>query len=605
MKTLIQLSGINRRYGARVIFDDASASFQEKQKIGVLGRNGAGKSTMLRIIIGEEETDGGQVILGSDLQMSYLEQKDPYKLDESVMEFLTRYTGKESYECGKIAGRFGLKNELLDATLGSLPGGFRMRVKLTAMLLREPNFLLLDEPTNYLDLNTLLLLENFLRSYNGGYLIVSHDREFLMKTCDHTLEVERGKLFLFPGDVEEFLAFKKEDLEQKIRYNKNIESRQKEMEGFINRFRSKSSRASLVQSRVKQLEKLQKVAIDSELSSVKIKLPDMEKKHGIALKVEDLDIGYPDRTVATGINTVIDKGKRIAVLGQNGQGKTTFLRTIAGEIPSLSGNFRWGPEQKIAHYAQHVYVSMKPDFTVLEHLTGEAAKEISRQEILNMAGAFLFGGDDVDKKIGTLSGGERARACLAGMLLSRSDVLLLDEPTNHLDFETVEALGKALTEFKGTIFLVSHDRTFVNLTATDILEVAGGEVSLFPGSYEDYIYRLTAQSESESNVTDKDDSGTNDNNSTKEKSRYQLRKEKQSLLKKNDKQKSKLESDLTNLEKEKQEILKYFTDHPEDYSRERNERLEEIEKLRSNLEEEWLSLEEEIDALSDEIEELK
>ena len=210
MKVLLQLSQIRKRYGAQIVLDDATVAFGEGQKIGIIGRNGAGKSTLCKIITGHEEADGGEMVKSPNLRLSYLEQHDPYKPEETVLGFLMRYTGKEEWQCGKVAGRFQMKNAMLEATIGSLSGGYRTRVKLISMLLHDPNFLMLDEPTNYLDLKTLILLEEFLQDYDGGFVIVSHDREFLKKTCEHTLEIEKGSCTLYPGSVEEYLVFKEE-----------------------------------------------------------------------------------------------------------------------------------------------------------------------------------------------------------------------------------------------------------------------------------------------------------------------------------------------------------------------------------------------------------
>ena len=244
MKTLIQLNDIHKAYGAQVILDGASLTITEGQKIGVIGRNGSGKSTLCNIITGKDNYDSGNMRKSAGFHLSYLEQHDPYKLDETVIEFLQRYTGKEQWQCGKIAARFQLKNEILTAKIGGLPGGYRTRVKLASMLLTDPNFLIMDEPSNYLDLKTLILLEEFLANYRGGFLIVSHDREFLKKTCKHTLEIERGGFKLYPGNVEQFLIFKEEQKEQAISYNKGIEAKQKQLQQFVDRFRAKASKAS-------------------------------------------------------------------------------------------------------------------------------------------------------------------------------------------------------------------------------------------------------------------------------------------------------------------------------------------------------------------------
>ena len=593
MKILIQLVNITKNYGANVILDNATVSFAENQKVGIIGRNGAGKSTMCKIITGHEEEDGGTVVMHEDLRLSYLEQHDPYSLDETVIEFLMRYCEKEEWECGKIANKFQLKNEILEATIGSLAGGFRTRVKLTAMLLREPNFLILDEPTNYLDLKTLILLEEFLQNYRGGFIIVSHDREFLKKTCDDTLEIENGECTMYPGSVEEYLIFKEEQKVQAISYNKNVEAKQRQLQDFVTRFRAKASKAKQAQSKMKQIEKLKKIEIDHPLSNVQIKIPQVDVKKSFALHCTDLEIGYPENLVAKNISLEIAQGSHVAVLGDNGQGKTTFLRTIADDLEKKGGGFRWGYDLQIAYYAQHVFATLDGNLSVYNYLYKVAAPSVSKQEILNLAGCFLFRGSDVDKKISVLSGGERARVVLAGILLTKSQVILLDEPTNHLDFETVEALGRALKLFSGTLFFISHDRTFVNMIATEIIEVQNGTVRLYPGIYEDYVYHLE-------NILRKEMSGKIDKTvetDSKQKgiSDFHLRKEieseKKSLKKKIDKT---LER-IAVLKKEYDEIHEDFIRRPESWSHERNARYEVLAKRIEEEEIVWVTLTDELD----------
>ena len=493
MPAILQLKRIQKRFGPRVIFDEASVTLTSEQKIGFIGRNGAGKSTLCKIIIGQDAADDGEIVRSGDLRVSYLEQHDPFTPDETVRQFLMRHTGQEGWRCGEVAAKFQLKHELLETVVTHLSGGYQTRVKLASMLLREPNFLILDEPSNYLDLKTLILLEEFLEDFDGGFLIVSHDREFLKKTCDHTLEAEDGRLMLYPGTVEEYLTFKQEQQAQAISYNETIESKRKQLQAFVDRFHAKASKASQARSKMKEIEKLTTIELAGPQRSVQITIPAMPPRQGVAFRCEEMSIGYPEKLVARDIRRYVDQGAHVAVLGDNGQGKTTFLRTLSGELPPKHGTIRWGYHCEVAYYAQHVVSALDPSHDVFTHLESRAAASVTRQELLAMAGSFLFKGHDVKKPVSVLSGGECARLCLAGLLLMKRSVLLLDEPTNHLDFDTVESLGAALRQFHGTVFFISHDRTFVNMVATEIIEVKNGSVIGYPGSYADYVYHLEQQ----------------------------------------------------------------------------------------------------------------
>src|SRR3989338_2456888 len=607
MPALLQVTKLHKSYGPVTILDEVTASFSTEQKIGCIGRNGAGKSTLCKIVTGHEEADSGSVSRSSDLRLSYLEQHDVFRLDETPLQFLERYTGVEEWRCGEMAGKFRLKNDILTAPMSSLPGGYRTRVKLAAMLLQDPNFLILDEPTNYLDLATLILLENFLREFNGGFIIVSHDREFLKKTCDNTLEVENGRLSLYPGSIEEYFEFKEEQLQHKLAFNKTIVRRKEELQEFIDRFRAKASTAARAKSKMKQLERLKTIEIEHTLSTVRIQLPYVEPKSGTAMVCDNLGIGYPDKTVAEKINLDIDRGARVAVLGDNGQGKTTFLRTIAGDLSPLEGSFRWGSNLKLAYYAQHVSQALHPQDDVFTHLQREAAPEVKHQDVLNMAGCFLFKGDDVKKKVSVLSGGEKARLCLAGLLLSKNQVLLLDEPTNHLDFETVEALASALKTYTGTLFFISHDRTFVNLVATAIIEVKNGKVMKYPGKYEDYVYHLEVQArelyDEEGDSSEAEEDARNEEESPnafkKEKSKEERRAEKAELTKLRS-QINKAEGRVKHLTKEKEDLLKELENNPFHFSRQRNERIKQLTVLIEKEETLWLALQAQLEQLTKE-----
>lgn len=605
MTVLLQINEICKSFGAATILDHAVASFSDDQKIGVIGRNGAGKSTLCRIITEHESADSGTITRNAALRLSYLEQHDSFNAGESVLDFLMRKTGREHWECGQMAARFRLQNEILGQPVESLPGGFQTRVKLGAMLTAQPNFLILDEPSNYLDLSTLILLENFLLDFHGGYLIVSHDREFLKRTCDHTLELENGELTLYPGDIEEYFEFKEMQAAQKQAYNRGVEKRREQLQAFIDRFRAKASTASRAQSKMKQLARLKSIEIAHPMSNVRIPIPSVEAKAGVAVFCENLTIGYPDKDVACKIQFDVERGSHVAVLGDNGEGKTTFLRTLAGDLAPKAGNFRWGTGLKVGYYAQHIFSVLDPDDDIVTYLSREAAPGLTTQDVLNMAGCFLFKGDDVEKKVKILSGGERARLVLAGLLLSKSHVLLLDEPTNHLDFETVEALGRALKRFKGTVIFISHDRTFVNLVATSILEVKKGRILHYPGLYEDYVYHLEqiARGEEEEtspvSVSASEDEHIHAKVSVKEKAELKLppKSEQKAEMKKIQKAMDKAEGRMKHYTEERAKLLEEIAKNPLHYSKERNARLKEAQIQIEKAEEEWCSLQARLDRL--------
>ena len=582
MSTVIQVNTITKRYGNRAILDGASVAFGAGAKIGVVGRNGAGKSTLIRMIAGVEDPDAGEIVRHPSLRLGYLEQHEPFTPEETVISFLMRRSGKSDWKCATIAARFQLKNDLLAKPLGALSEGFRMRVRLAEMLLGDPDFLLLDEPTNYLDLHTVLLLERFLQEYRGGFLLVSHDREFLKNACDATLEVDRGELFLFPGTIEDFLAYKETEKERIERENKKMDARKRHLQTFVDRFRYKASKASQAQSKLKQIARLTPIEIAHPISGARIVIPTDKIKKGIALSTEDLSIGYPERVVATDITLDVERGRHVAVLGDNGQGKTTFLRTIAGALDPVAGTFRWGHGLEIGYYGQKTLASLDDHDRVDAYLYRCAAPGVLPEETLRMAGNFLFGKDDLEKRVEVLSGGERARLCLAGLLLSKKQVFLLDEPTNHLDFETVEALGDALRAYPGTVFFVSHNRTFVSQIATAIGEVKDGGVRMLPGTYEEYVWQLAQEIDHDVPKRAVDAAEATPVEVEKER-RREIRDE----LREQQKQLRKIEERVAVLEEEKAMILARMEAQPTVYSPELNRRLNEVTKTIAVEETAW------------------
>ena len=478
-----------------MLLDDAEATLVSDVKLGFVGRNGAGKSTLIRILLGEEELDRGEVVCHPRLKVGYLRQHDPFLPGESALEFLRRDSGRPDWKCGEVAGQFELKGAYLEGPISELSGGWQTRVKLASLLLHDPNLLLLDEPTNFLDLRTQILLEHFLRGFSESCLIVSHDRAFLQATCTHTLDLSRGKLTMFPGKIDAFLEYQQERRRHDERVNATVAAKQKQLQRFIDQNRAKARKASQAKSKGKQLARLQLKEIQVDEPTAHIRAPRVEPRQGPAVRCLDLKIGYPDHQVAKEINLEIEHGQRAAIVGDNGEGKTTLLRTLVHSLDPLDGQVRWGHGCHIGTYAQHVYTSLPEHQSVLDYLEYQSTAGTTNQEILALAGALLFRDTHVRKKISVLSGGERARLCLAGLLLGDYNILVLDEPGNHLDVETVESLAEALLAYRGTVLFTSHDRHFMKRIASSVIEVRGGYARNYAGDYDSYVYSVNKEIE--------------------------------------------------------------------------------------------------------------
>lgn len=497
MTVLLQIRNAHKRYGDQILLDGAECTLTSDTKVGFIGRNGAGKSTLLKCILGDDELDTGEIIRHPKLKIGYLRQHDPFLPGETALEFLMRDSGQPDWKCGEVAGEFEIKGKYLEAPLQSLSGGWQTRVKLSALLLHEPNLLLLDEPTNFLDLRTQILLEHFLRSFNEACLIVSHDRAFLNATCDSTLDLSMGELTLFPGKVDAFLEYQQELNEHDQRTNASIAAKRKQLQEFIDRNRARASTATRAKSKSKMLDRLEMKDVVSDQSRAIIRAPQVDPRQGPAVRCRDLSIGYGDRVIASEITLEIEHGMRAAIVGDNGQGKTTLLRTLVQSLNPLAGDVKWGYGCELGTYAQHVYTSLPESKTVLEYLEYEAIPGTKTQTILDMAGAMLFRGSAVNKRISVLSGGERARLCMASLLLGKANILILDEPGNHLDVETVEALADALIDYKGTVIFTSHDRHFLKRVATAFIEVKDGGVTHYRGNYDAYLYMVQKEIDDE------------------------------------------------------------------------------------------------------------
>lgn len=492
-ENLLQLQDGSKSFGSRLLFDRAAFSINTGEHVGVIGPNGAGKSTLFRILTGEESMDTGQLVKSRKLSLGYLSQHDHWEPGETGNSYLEKVSKIPIWDLKSQGRPLQITEEILDKPILSLSGGYRMRIKLMGLLGQAPNLMLLDEPTNYLDLETTLVLERFLQGYEGSFLLISHDREFLRRTTDHILEVEAKEITKYNGNIDDYF-------EQKELLRSQLESRaasladkRKEILDFVARFGAKATKASQAQSRLKMLSKMETIEVKPLPVASTIRIPAPIKTGKLTLSIENADFGYGEKKILKDVTLHVHRGDHVAVVGLNGAGKSTLLKGISNTLPPLTGKFTFGQGVKIAFFAQHVIEALDPEDTVLSSLEKAAHIEVKPQELLDLAGSLLFSGDDVKKKISVLSGGEKSRVALGRVLLQKASCLLLDEPTNHLDFQTVEALTNALRNYEGTVVVVSHDRGFIKRVGTKILEVSQGKVRLYPGTYEEYVWSVQQQ----------------------------------------------------------------------------------------------------------------
>lgn len=532
---MIALQKIRLQYRERHLYKDISATIGTSYRIGLVGSNGAGKSTLLKVLCGLEEVDGGKVDKANYATFGYLPQDgiemhgrtlfketelafaDVLGLKAKVEEAEDRLdkmdtSSEEFYETLELIGAWEHRLEDLDA--GKLPsriesvllglgfsssdmnrkteefsGGWQMRIALAKLLLANPSLLLLDEPTNHLDVTSQKWLEDFLLRYEGSLLMISHDRGFLDIICNRTFELSMGSLHVYSGN---YSVFETQSAERKELQMKAYKSQQKEIqqaEQFINRFRAKASKAKQAQSRIKALDKIERIQIEKEEDGVSFSFAPPPRSGQTVINLVDISKSYGDLPVIRDANLRIERGDRIVVVGVNGAGKTTIAKVIAGEEPFQSGEREIGQSTHISYFGQHQADELDKSLTVLATLE-ESAEGKNTTNIRSILGTFLFRGDDVFKKVSVLSGGERNRLALAKMLARSANFLILDEPTNHLDMRSQDALQNALKDYTGAYLIVSHNRAFVDPLATKVLEIRKDGLSLFPGNVSDYLRHL-------------------------------------------------------------------------------------------------------------------
>jgi ATPase subunit of ABC transporter with duplicated ATPase domains len=535
---MIAFSDVSKQYGRQILFVDASFQLNPGEKVGLVGPNGSGKTTLFRMITGEEQPDEGEVSVPKKMTIGYFRQDvsemsgrsvldeaiagsgrlgalhheleelehalgDPDKADE-MERVLARFGEvQEEYEhlggyalesrTREILHGLGFEDDWIDGDVGELSGGWKMRVAMARVLLGEPDVLLMDEPTNHLDIESIIWLESFLKSRTGALLMTSHDRDFMNRIVTKVAEIDGGEITTYSGNYDFY------ERERAIR-EANREAayaRQQAMlakeQRFIERFAAHAAKAAQVQSRVKALEKIEKIELPKKRKVVKFEFRPPPRSGDLVATLEDVTKAYGKRTIHDHLNLVIRRGERWSVMGKNGAGKSTLLKMIAGMVKPDSGEVKLGASLKMGYFAQQALDLLDPDLTIEEQLRKDFPHE-SIGVLRNLAGAFQFSGDEIDKKIRSLSGGEKTRLVIARMLLDPPNFLVLDEPTNHLDLATKEMLLESLAEFEGTMVFVSHDREFLRGLSNRVLEL-GGESGLdphphaYPGSYLDYVAR--------------------------------------------------------------------------------------------------------------------
>ncbi len=535
---MLSLNNVGVYFGATKLFAGVSLQVNPKERIALAGRNGAGKTTLLNIIAGKREPSVGSLSYPNDITIGYLPQhlltRDGHTVREEarlafskeleiqksvdrLTQTLSERTDYESESYMELVQRLSNLTELLalyapqeqdahieqtlkglgfeqkdfDRQTSEFSGGWRMRIELAKILLSRPDLLLLDEPTNHLDMESIIWLEEFLRTSSAAVLMVSHDRRFLDNTTTRTVELSLGKAFDYKTNYSHYEELRLERYEQQLRAYENQQKMIKETEDFIERFRYKATKAVQVQSRIKQLEKLERIEVE-ELDSRRIhfRFPMAVESGAYPLIAKDLSVSYGPHNVLNGIDLVIERGDKIALVGKNGSGKTTFVRSVMGELP-YEGELKLGHQVQSAYFAQNEASLLDPNLTIFDTIDRVAVGDI-RLQINNILGAFMFGGELSEKKVSVLSGGERSRLAIIRLLLSPSNFLILDEPTNHLDLASKAVLKEAIQHYDGTVLIVSHDRDFLDGLVDKVFEFKDKKVVNHLGGMQDYVRKLQA-----------------------------------------------------------------------------------------------------------------
>jgi ATP-binding cassette subfamily F protein 3 len=590
---MIQLSSAGKRFGSKTLFEELSWVVGTGERVGLVGGNGTGKSTLLKMLAGIESPDYGSISFVKGTTTGYLPQ-DGLSLSgrtvteeclsvfadlldiEKEMESLTHKMAEldhESEEYQKVADRYhrietkfqqhdgyrleaqvgevlnglGFSRADQDRRTEEFSGGWQMRIALAKLLLTKPNMLLLDEPTNHLDLEARNWLEQYLHDYPFSFVVVSHDRYFLDVTVDRILEIWNKQTFFYTGNYDRYLTQKADRRAQLEAAYRNQRERIEQVEAFINRFRYQATKAKQVQSRIKELERIERIELPAEEKIIHFTFPQPRQSGRIVAEFKGVAKSYGEKKVLEGINFTVSRGDRVALLGVNGAGKSTLIKLLSGVEPVTKGEWRLGHNVEPDYFAQDQYKALDPDARLIDDIAAVAPVSSSGQtQLRSLLGCFLFSDDEVFKRIGVLSGGERNRYALARMLLRPANFLLLDEPTNHLDLQAKDVLLEALQKFTGTIVFVSHDRYFIDKLATRVFHIEGGKLDDYPGNYEDYLWQKERRASGQPFPVGNGQPAA----AAANKSKPSAKKVNPALLRKLEDRREKLESEIAQCEKE-------------------------------------------------------
>lgn len=651
---MLTISGVNKAYGGRVLLTDATLQVNREDRIGLVGPNGAGKTTLFSIILSQESADSGEVTMERGVRLGYLPQENAPVGDETVIELATaaspefirlrrilkaweadhpmeavhpeevhddihdRFNELGGYrleaKARQILAGLSFRQEDFDRPAGEMSGGWVMRAHLARLLTHEPDLLLLDEPTNHLDLAALLWLQDYLKTYPGAILVISHDREFLNEIVGSIVEIRQSRLYRYRGGYDDYLAQREALEQQQLAAFKHQEREIARLMEFVNRFRAKNTKATQAQSKLKQIERMEKIeAPGPEEAKIDFQFPQPVRSGQRVIKLTGIHHAYGENVVYRGMDFQAERGQRIVLVGPNGAGKSTLLKILAGVITPQAGTRTLGHNVKSGYYSQYRVDMLQPNRTVLEEAM-DTPRRVGEQSVRTLLGCFLFRGDDVFKQVEVLSGGEKSRLALVKLLLDPPNLLLMDEPTTHLDMSSIDALAYALDQFQGTLIFISHDVYFIRALANHVVHVNAGQLTAYPGGYQYYVDKTRPQSERAGLTAGPEGNGSRTDarerqgdekgawrkeqkrlEAEQRQARYRERKARQVVV-------DRLEEEIAELEIRQAELVKALED-PSTYERsgaavQLNRELLDVQERLSGLNSQWETAASELEALT-------